>query len=118
MFQIRAASACGVRHAVQDLGYPGYFATLMGFWYSPARPQFMAVGLLAACRFAEVAVFYTGAQPRHIFTACRSSPAAAAGEEKALIFGLTDETCSLITGTPVPSHCRESDLLSQSPRSQ
>ncbi|MCB1868243.1 MAG: AzlC family ABC transporter permease [Gammaproteobacteria bacterium] len=96
----------------QDLGYPWYFATLMGVLVFAGAAQFMAVGLLAAhAGLLEVAVSTLALNSRHIFFGLSLiSRYSCRGVKKLyLIFGLTDETYSLITGTPVPSHCRESD---------
>lgn len=96
----------------QDLGYPWYFATLMGICVFAGAAQFMAVGLLAAhAGLLEVAVSTLALNSRHIFFGlsllsrynCRGL------KKLYLIFGLTDETYSLITGTEAPPGGRACD---------
>lgn len=86
----------------QDLGYPWYFATLMGLFVFAGAAQFMAIGLLTAqAGLLEVAVSTLALNSRHIFFGlsvlgryrCRVL------KKAYLIFGLTDETYSLITST-------------------
>ena len=86
----------------QDLGYPWYFATLMGLFVFAGAAQFMAIGLLTAnAGLLEVAISTLALNSRHIFFGlsvlgryrCRGL------KKTYLIFGLTDETYSLITGT-------------------
>jgi 4-azaleucine resistance transporter AzlC len=96
----------------QDLGYPWYFATLMGLFVFAGAAQFMAIGLLTAqAGLLEVAVSTLALNSRHIFFGlsvlgryrCR-------GLKKAyLIFGLTDETYSLITSTEPRGDQNEQD---------
>ena len=96
----------------QDLGYPWYFATLMGLFVYAGAAQFMAIGLLSAqAGLVEVAVSTLALNSRHIFFGLSlMSRYSCRGVQKLyLIFGLTDETYSLITGTPAPSSDRESD---------
>ena len=96
----------------QDLDYPWYFATLMGIFVFAGAAQFMSIGLLAAhAGLLEVAVSTLALNSRHIFFGLSLiSRYSCRGVKKLyLIFGLTDETYSLITSTPAPSHGRESD---------
>jgi 4-azaleucine resistance transporter AzlC len=96
----------------QDLGYPWYFSTLMAFFVYAGAAQFMAIGLLAAhAGLLEVAVSTLALNSRHIFFGLSViSRYSCRGVKKLyLIFGLTDETYSLITSTPAPSSDRESD---------
>lgn len=96
----------------QGLGYPWYFATLMGLFVFAGAAQFMAIGLLTAqAGLLEVAVSTLALNSRHIFFGlsvlgryrCR-------GLKKAyLIFGLTDETYSLITSTEPRGDQNEQD---------
>jgi len=86
----------------QDLGYPWYFATLMGLFVFAGAAQFMAIGLLTAqAGLLEVAVSTLALNSRHIFFGLSVlGRYRARGLKKAyLIFGLTDETYSLITST-------------------
>jgi 4-azaleucine resistance transporter AzlC len=96
----------------QDLGYPWYFATLMAIFVFAGAAQFMAIGLLAAnAGLLEVAVSTLALNSRHIFFGLSvMSRYSCRGVKKLyLIFGLTDETYSLITSTPAPAHGREND---------
>ena len=96
----------------QDLGYPWFFATLMGVFVFAGAAQFMAIGLLAAnAGLLEVAVSTLALNSRHIFFGLSLiSRYSCRGLKKFyLIFGLTDETYSLITSTPTPSDGEESD---------
>ena len=96
----------------QDLGYPWYFATLMALFVFAGAAQFMAIGLLAAhAGLLEVAVSTLALNSRHIFFGLSLiSRYSCRGVKKLyLIFGLTDETYSLITSTAVPPHGREND---------
>ena len=89
----------------QDLGYPWYFASLMGILVFAGAAQFMAVGLLSAqAGLLEVAVSTLALNSRHIFfglSLLNRYPQRGPGRWY-LIFGLTDETFSLITSTPPP----------------
>jgi len=96
----------------QDLGYPWYFASLMGVFVFAGAAQFMAVGLLAAhAGLLEIAISTLALNSRHIFfglSLLNRYPKR--GLKKFyLIFGLTDETFSLITSTPPPESGREDD---------
>ncbi len=96
----------------QDLGYPWYFASLMGLLVYAGAAQFMAVGLLAAqAGILEIAVSTLILNSRHLFFGLSVlSRYRTRGLKKAyLIFGLTDETYSLITSTSAPEPDRQID---------
>jgi len=96
----------------QDLGYPWYFATLMGLFVFAGAAQFMAIGLLTAqAGLLEVAVSTLALNSRHIFFGLSVlGRYRARGLKKAyLIFGLTDETYSLITSTEPRGQQNEQD---------
>jgi len=89
----------------EDLGYGWYFAPLMGLLVYAGAAQFMAVGLLAAgAGLLEVALSTFILNSRHIFFGISVlSRYHATGLRKLyLIFGLTDETYSLVTSSQVP----------------
>ena len=96
----------------QDLGYAWYYASLMGLVVFAGAAQFMAVGLLLAhAGLLEIAVSTFILNSRHLFFGLsvmhryRTS-----GLKKLyLIFGLTDETYSLVTSTRAPGGIHESD---------
>lgn len=96
----------------QDLGYPWYLAGLMGLVVFAGAAQFMAVGLLAAqASLPEVAISTLALNARHIFfglSLLHRYPARG-WRRFYLIFGLTDETYSLITGTPPPDPLHATD---------
>jgi 4-azaleucine resistance transporter AzlC len=90
----------------QDLGYPWYFAPLMGVIVFAGAAQFMAVGLLSAqAGLTEVAISTFLLNSRHMFFGLSLLKRyTARGLKKFyLIFGLTDETYSLITSTDTPA---------------
>lgn len=96
----------------QDLGHAWYFASLMGILVYAGAAQFMAVGLLAAqVGVLEIAVATLILNSRHLFFGLSLlSRYNAGGWKKAyLIFGLTDETYSLITSTRAPEAARQID---------
>ena len=96
----------------QDLGYPWYFATLMALLVFAGAAQFMAIGLLAAhAGLLEVAVATLALNSRHIFfgLSLLSRYRSRGWKKLYLIFGLTDETYSLITSTAAPGSSREND---------
>ncbi|WP_428609898.1 AzlC family ABC transporter permease [Sedimenticola sp.] len=89
----------------QDLGYAWYFAPLMGLTVYAGAAQFMAVGLLAAqASLFEVALSTFILNSRHMFfgVSLLGRYRARGLKKLYLIFGLTDETYSLITGTHPP----------------
>ncbi len=96
----------------QDLGYAWYFAPLMGLLVFAGAAQFMAVGLLAAqAGLVEVAVSTLILNSRHMFfgVSLLGRYSAKGWKKFYLIFGLTDETYSLITSTQAPDHAHEQD---------
>ena len=89
----------------QGLGYPAPFAPLMGLVVFAGAAQFMAVGLLAAhAGLAEVAIATLLLNARHMFfgLSLLGRYDARGWRKLYLVFGLTDETYSLVTGTPAP----------------
>ena len=89
----------------QDLGYAWYFATIMGIFVFAGAAQFMAVGLLADnAGLFEVAVSTFVLNSRHMFFGLSLLRRYNGWGLKKLylIFGLTDETYSLITATHQP----------------
>ncbi|WP_260292360.1 AzlC family ABC transporter permease [Sedimenticola hydrogenitrophicus] len=89
----------------QDLGYAWYFAPLMGLTVYAGAAQFMAVGLLAAqASLVEVAISTFILNSRHMFfgVSLLARYRARGLRKLYLIFGLTDETYSLITSTHPP----------------
>ena len=96
----------------QNLGYDWYFAPLMGLLVYAGAAQFMAVGLLAAqASLLEVAVAILILNSRHIFfgVSLLGRYRVRGLKKFYLIFGLTDETYSLITATPSSQHDNEQD---------
>ena len=96
----------------QELGYPWYAATLTGLFVYAGAAQFMAIGLLAAqAGLLEIAVSTLALNSRHIFfglSLLKRYPRRGL-KRLYLIFGLTDETYSLITATAPPAHDRPHD---------
>ncbi|MEJ1297363.1 MAG: AzlC family ABC transporter permease [Candidatus Sedimenticola sp. (ex Thyasira tokunagai)] len=89
----------------QDLGYSWYFAPLMGVLVYAGAAQFMAVGLLSAqAGLLEVAVSTLLLNSRHMFfgLSLLQRYRSQGLRRFYLIFGLTDETYSLITSTQLP----------------
>jgi len=96
----------------QDLGYAWYFASLMGLIVFAGAAQFMAVGLLAAhAGLLEVAISTLVLNFRHMFfgVSLLKRYKGRGLKKFYLIFGLTDETYSLITSTQPPGHGHEQD---------
>lgn len=86
----------------QNLGYQWYYAPLMGLLVFAGAAQFMAVGLLAAqASLLEVGVSILILNSRHMFfgVSLLGRYRARGLKKFYLIFGLTDETYSLITST-------------------
>jgi 4-azaleucine resistance transporter AzlC len=86
-----------------ELGYPWYYATLMAAAVYAGAAQFLAVGLLAAgAGVVEIGLATLLLNARHMFYGLSMAPRfPPAGAARAyLIFGLTDETYSLLSGTP------------------
>jgi len=89
----------------QELGYPWYFATLMGIFIYAGASQFMAIGLLAASAgFIEIAIATFFLNSRHLFygLALLNNFGEWGLRKFYLIFGLTDEVYSLMTTIEVP----------------
>jgi len=89
----------------QELGYPWYFATLMGICVYAGAAQFMAVGMLGAgVGLFEIAISTFFLNSRHLFygLALLNSFGAWGLRKFYLIFGLTDETYALMTTIKVP----------------
>lgn len=96
----------------QDLGYDWYYATLMGLIVFAGAAQFMAIGLLLAhAGLVEIAVSTFILNARHLFFGLSVMHRyRASGLKKLyLVFGLTDETYSLVTSTPAPEGVAASD---------
>ncbi len=90
-----------------QLGYEWYFATLMSVAVYAGAAQFMAVGLLAAgTGILEIGLATLLLNSRHMFyglsMAARFPPGGIA--RGYLIFGLTDETYSLLSSMPASLH--------------
>ena len=89
----------------QELGYPWYYATLMGVCIYAGAAQFMAVGLLAAgAGFVEIAMATFFLNSRHLFygLALLNSFGNWGLRKIYLIFGLTDEVYSLMSTIELP----------------
>lgn len=87
----------------RDLGFPWYFATMMGLLVYAGAAQFMAIGLLAVgAGLVEVALSTFLLNSRHLFFGLSLLDRFGRwGVQKCyLIFGLTDETYALITTLP------------------
>ena len=90
----------------QSLGYHWIYAPLAGVLIYAGSAQFMAVGLLAASvSYAEAFIATLVLNSRHIFygLSVMSRYPASGLSRWYLIFGLTDETYSLITARPPQS---------------
>lgn len=84
-----------------DLGYPWYWSTIFALVIFAGAAQFLAIGLLAAgAGLAEVAVATLLINARHLFYGLSLSGGLQGGRLARLyqIFGLTDETYSILTG--------------------
>ena len=89
----------------QELGYAWYLATLMAVFVFAGAAQFMIVSLLAAgVGLFEIVISIFLVNSRHMFYGLSLlKDYGAWGVRKFyLIFGLTDETYSLLTTMPVP----------------
>ena len=94
------------------LDYPWYFASLMGIFIFAGAAQFLAIGLLSAqAGLLEIAIATFVLNSRHMFYGLSMlSRFKTNGWRKLyLIFGLTDETYSLLTGTESPDKSKETD---------
>lgn len=86
----------------QDLGYVWYFAPLMGIVVFAGAAQFLAIGLLSAnAGLLEIAIATFIINSRHLFYGLSLiTKYKCSGLKKIyMIFGLTDETYSLVTST-------------------
>lgn len=86
-----------------ELGYAWYYATFMAVAVYAGAAQFLAVGLLAAGTGVwEMAVAVLVLNARHVFYGLSMAPRFPAGglARGYLIFGLTDETYSLLSTLP------------------
>jgi 4-azaleucine resistance transporter AzlC len=89
----------------ENLGYAWYLAPVMGLIVFAGAAQFMAIGLLSAqAGLIEVFISTFVLNSRHMFFGLSVlGRYRATGLKKLyLIFGLTDETYSLVTGIPTP----------------
>jgi len=94
------------------LGHPWYFAPLMGIFIFAGAAQFLAVGLLSAhAGLLEVAVTTFLLNSRHMFfgLSLLGRFRVPGLRRLYLIFGLTDETYSLLTGTKPPEGVKRAD---------
>src|SRR5690606_9162620 len=86
-----------------ELGYAWYYSTLMAIFVYAGAAQFMAVGLLAAgSGLVEIGLATLLLNSRHMFyglSMARRYPARGAARTY-LIFGLTDETFSILSSIP------------------
>ncbi len=88
-----------------ELGYPWFFAPLMGIIVYAGAAQFMAVGMLGAgVGLFEIAISTFFLNSRHVFygLALLNSFGVWGLRKLYLIFGLTDETYALMTTIKVP----------------
>lgn len=89
----------------QDLGYPWYFASLMGIIVYAGAAQFMAIGFLSAGLGAvEIAMSTFFLNSRHMFYGLSFLESFGNWNIRKLylIFGMTDETYALLTTIQVP----------------
>lgn len=83
-----------------ELGYPWYFSTVMGIFIFAGAAQFMAIGLLAAgAGMTEVLITTLLLNSRHMFygLSLLQDFKVKGWRRWYLVFGLTDETYSLLT---------------------
>lgn len=88
-----------------DLGYHWLYATAMGLFIFAGAGQFLAVGLLASqASLLEMALATLLLNSRHIFYGLSVLPnmRARGWRRWYQVFGLTDETYSLVTSTHLP----------------
>ena len=89
----------------QDLGYPWYFASLMGIIVYAGAAQFMAIGFLSAgLGIVEIAMSTFFLNSRHMFYGLSFLESFGNWNIRKLylIFGMTDETYALLTTNQVP----------------
>ena len=90
-----------------DLGYHWLYAVAMGVFIYAGAGQFLAVGLLAnQAGLIEMAIATLLLNSRHVFygLSLMNRMHNRGWRKWYQIFGLTDETYSLITATPVPTN--------------
>ncbi len=90
---------------IQDLGYPWYFASLMGIIVYAGAAQFMAIGFLSAgLGVVEIAMSTFFLNSRHMFYGLSFLESFGNWNIRKLylIFGMTDETYALLTTIQVP----------------
>jgi len=98
----------------QGLGYPWYFSTLMGLFIFAGAAQFMAIGLLSAgAGLTEVFISTFMLNFRHVFYGLSILEKYGKwGLRKFyLVFGLTDETYSLVTTIKAPGEVNEQNYF-------
>ena len=91
----------------QELGYPWYYSTLMGIFVYAGAAQFMAIGLISAgIGLIEIAISTFFLNSRHLFYGLSFLKSFGNWNARKLylIFGLTDETFSLMTTIKVPKN--------------
>jgi 4-azaleucine resistance transporter AzlC len=96
-----------------QLGFHWIYATLMSLTIYAGAGQFMAVGLLANhAGLIEVAITTLLLNSRHLFygISLLNKFKGCGWRKFYLIFGLTDETYSLLTGTRPPEDKKEADF--------
>jgi 4-azaleucine resistance transporter AzlC len=89
----------------QNLGYPWYFASLMGIIVYAGAAQFMAIGFLSAgLGVVEIAMSTFFLNSRHMFYGLSFLESFGNWNFRKLylIFGMTDETYALLTTIQVP----------------
>ena len=89
----------------QDLGYPWYFASLMGIIVYAGAAQFMAIGFLSAgLGVVEIAMSTFFLNSRHMFYGLSFLESFGNWNIRKLylIFGMTDDTYALLTTIKVP----------------
>ena len=89
----------------QDLGYPWYFASLMGIIVYAGAAQFIAIGFLSAgLGVVEIAMSTFFLNSRHMFYGLSFLESFGNWNIRKLylIFGMTDETYALLTTIQVP----------------
>lgn len=89
----------------QELGYPWFFATLMGIIVYAGAAQFMAIGFLSAgLGVLEIAMSTFFLNSRHMFYGLAFLESFGNWNLRKfyLIFGMTDETYALLTTIKVP----------------
>ncbi len=91
----------------QELGYPWYFASLMGIFVYAGAAQFMAIGLISSgVGLLEIAISTFFLNSRHMFYGLPFLEDFGKWNLRKLylIFGLTDETYALLTSIKVPKN--------------